>query len=188
MPTFAKPPPSSLFHYLDIHIWLKGEAMETGAKAALDSGDAAVRAKSQATARDLSGDFTTGDLNDISQRQMGGLGERLAVQYLKERGYEVLERNWQCPFGEADIIARDPSDKAIVFVEVKTRFKGRDDARMMPEVAVNKQKQKRYSNISTFYFKSHPEMKASRFDIIAVNIIRKGLAHIHHILWAFEGC
>lgn len=38
---------------------------------------------------------------------VGAYGERLAARYLAESGMAVLERNWRCPDGEIDIIARD---------------------------------------------------------------------------------
>ncbi len=50
---------------------------------------------------------------------LGIYGERLAADYLISIGYEVIERNWRCSFGEIDLIARDKD--RWVFVEVKTR-------------------------------------------------------------------
>ncbi len=56
----------------------------------------------------------------MSQKQiLGKYGEDLAAQYLRDRGYEILARNWRCSLGEIDLIALDKSK--IVFVEVKTR-------------------------------------------------------------------
>ena len=46
-------------------------------------------------------------------------GEDLAATYLSGIGWEVVERNWRCPAGELDIIAK--RDGAWVFVEVRTR-------------------------------------------------------------------
>ncbi|MFM5952484.1 MAG: YraN family protein [Micrococcales bacterium] len=58
--------------------------------------------------------------NPPNRRHVLGLyGEKLAGNYLQSLGYEVLERNWRCPLGEIDLIARD--DTKYVFVEVKTR-------------------------------------------------------------------
>lgn len=50
---------------------------------------------------------------------LGLYGEKLAGNYLQSIGYEILERNWRCNFGEIDLIARDKA--RYVFVEVKTR-------------------------------------------------------------------
>jgi putative endonuclease len=54
-----------------------------------------------------------------SRTAIGRRGEELACQELQRRGYELLARNWRCPAGEVDIIARQGDSMA--FVEVKTR-------------------------------------------------------------------
>lgn len=54
-----------------------------------------------------------------TRKKTGERGEEVAAEYLRERGYEVLERNWNCREGELDIVAR--KDGGLVFVEVKTR-------------------------------------------------------------------
>ena len=55
-----------------------------------------------------------------SQRsQLGNRGEQLAAQYLVQRGYTLIARNWRCAHGEIDIVAL--ADSSIVFVEVRTR-------------------------------------------------------------------
>ncbi len=50
---------------------------------------------------------------------LGRAGEELAAQYLRDKGYSILDRNWRCDQGEIDIIARQQNE--VVFVEVKTR-------------------------------------------------------------------
>lgn len=55
----------------------------------------------------------------LSKKELGRKGERAAVRFLKNRGFEILETNWVCFAGEADIIALDGS--TLCFVEVKTR-------------------------------------------------------------------
>jgi putative endonuclease len=50
---------------------------------------------------------------------LGRYGEDLAVRYLRERGWSVLERNWRCEHGEIDIVARERD--CLVICEVKTR-------------------------------------------------------------------
>jgi putative endonuclease len=54
--------------------------------------------------------------------RVGRWGERLAAGYLRLAGYRILDRNFRCPMGEIDIIARKRN--LLVFVEVRTRHAG----------------------------------------------------------------
>ncbi len=51
---------------------------------------------------------------------IGNKGEDLACEYLKSRGYKILDRNFRIRGGEIDIIAQDRD--VIAFVEVKARY------------------------------------------------------------------
>ncbi len=51
-------------------------------------------------------------------QKIGEFGESLAVRWLKEQGYSVIDRNWTCPLGEIDIIAT--KDNMVHFIEVKS--------------------------------------------------------------------
>lgn len=61
------------------------------------------------------------DRHHTESQQLGFLGETTAVQYLQEKGYTVMLRNVRLGHEEIDIIAHDPRDDVLVFVEVKTR-------------------------------------------------------------------
>ncbi|GAB4574060.1 MAG: YraN family protein [Anaerolineae bacterium] len=50
---------------------------------------------------------------------LGRRGEALAAEHLLRNGLTIIDRNWRCPLGELDIIARDGDEW--VFVEVRTR-------------------------------------------------------------------
>ncbi|KUF06232.1 YraN family protein [Leucobacter sp. G161] len=50
---------------------------------------------------------------------LGARGELIAAQYLIDRGFRIVERNWRCRYGELDLIMRDGS--TLVAIEVKTR-------------------------------------------------------------------
>jgi putative endonuclease len=51
--------------------------------------------------------------------EIGDLGELLAVEWLKTRGFQILEENWRYSYYEIDIIAT--KEDILHFVEVKTR-------------------------------------------------------------------
>ena len=71
------------------------------------------------------------------QHQNGKLAEDIAVQFLTDLGYTVLERNWRFSKAEIDIIAKEGD--VLVFVEVKTKsynFFGE------PEESITLQKEK----------------------------------------------
>lgn len=55
----------------------------------------------------------------MNTKNIGDIGEDKAVQFLKKKGYRILDRNYRCRFGEIDIIAKDKN--CFVFIEVKTR-------------------------------------------------------------------
>ncbi len=50
---------------------------------------------------------------------MGELGESVAEKYYKNKGYEIVERNYTKPVGEIDIVAR--KDEVLYFIEVKSK-------------------------------------------------------------------
>ena len=51
--------------------------------------------------------------------EVGKRGENFAAEFLKEKGYEILEMNFRIAGGEIDIVAKEKEE--IVFVEVKSR-------------------------------------------------------------------
>jgi hypothetical protein len=61
---------------------------------------------------------SVGAMANTNQR-VGRFGEWLAAEHLVDSGMELVDRNWRCPLGEIDIIARD--GETVVFCEVKTR-------------------------------------------------------------------
>jgi putative endonuclease len=58
-------------------------------------------------------------MSDDSRQKLGILGENLAVDLLRARGYSILARRYRCRYGEIDIIAEERA--CIVFIEVKLR-------------------------------------------------------------------
>ena len=109
----------------------------------------------------------------------GKLGEELAVNYLIEKGYEILERNWRNIHKEIDIIARDGKD--LVVVEVKTR---QNDENGEPDMAVTRKKQRMLIAAAEAYVLKHQLDIETRFDIISI-VFKDGELVIDHIEDAF---
>lgn len=99
-------------------------------------------------------------------RQVGNKAEDKAVKYLKKQGYKILERNYNLPYGEIDIIAS--KNKTLVFVEVKYRA----DAKAFggAVAAVGRAKQSRVIKAALSYIKTKkPLYDSLMFDIIAIS-------------------
>ena len=114
-------------------------------------------------------------------QEIGARGEMAAIRYLERVGYRVIERNWSCPFGEADIIALD--DETLVFIEVKTRT---GISKGFPSEAVDARKRSRYEKIAAWYLKDYAEVDIPvRFDVIALLVVSPRRAFMKHYVNAF---
>jgi putative endonuclease len=112
---------------------------------------------------------------------VGAYGERVAVAHLVEQGMVVLDRNWRCPAGEVDIIARDGS--TVVFVEVKTR---RGDEFGAPAEAVGVGKVRRLRRVAAQWLAtSNVRPGEVRFDVVSVLPAPKGACRVEHVKGAF---
>ena len=119
----------------------------------------------------------------MDKKSAGNLGEDIAVSFLSKRGYQILERNFRCRGGEVDIVARDPRDGALVFVEVKTR---RNLSYGVPQVAVDQFKQRKISKAAlTWLSAKRLDDEIGRFDVIAI-MLDDGNYTIEHIVNVFE--
>lgn len=99
-----------------------------------------------------------------------------------EECYEIVERNWTCAAGEADIIARD--EETVVFVEVKTRS---SCERGLPSEAVDAEKRERYERIAALFLQGYDVVDVPvRFDIISLVVIGPDRAMIRHHINAFS--
>lgn len=124
------------------------------------------------------------DFEELSPHELGQKGERLAASYLTARGYSIIERNWRCREGEVDIIAED-EEGTTVLVEVKSRQATRAEAYVMPELAVDEQKQHKLARLALWYLVENPMVHSVRFDVIAVSITGHTSARIRHLVGAF---
>lgn len=114
-------------------------------------------------------------------KALGARGEEAAVRFLDRRGYEILERNWTCFAGEADIIAKD--ENTLVFIEVKTR---KNCEHGFPSEAVTRTKREKYEKIALAYLADYDDEDFPvRFDVIAIVVIGPSKAMIRHQINAF---
>lgn len=96
--------------------------------------------------------------------KLGERGEALAWNFLRKRGYAILEKNYRIRLGEIDIIAQ--KEGAIVFIEVKTR---RNHAFGSPEEAIDHRKRLKLARVSQAYLQTKKwEEKPARFDILSL--------------------
>ena len=110
---------------------------------------------------------------------LGTKGEEMTARFLHKNGYTVLKRNYQCRYGEIDIIAE--KDGIICFAEVKTRSEGQH---FSPAEAVDKTKEENIRNAASAYISRCKITSDIRFDIIEVLLDDKAYK-IRHIRNAF---
>jgi putative endonuclease len=112
-----------------------------------------------------------------TRNEVGRYGEDVAVSYLRDVGFCIVERNWRCPEGEVDIVAVDGDD--VVIVEVKTR---RGHAAGHPLEAVTPEKLARLRRLAAAWVQGHPSRERGlRIDVIGVTTGRPEGDSIHHI-------
>jgi putative endonuclease len=115
--------------------------------------------------------FPSGEKHGIramSRRDTGILGERLAAEFLGERGYHIIETNYRCPEGEIDIVAQH--DDSLVFVEVRTKQSRRYGT---PEESITPVKKERMRLAAARYREAHDSLPEQwRIDVVVVELSR----------------
>lgn len=100
----------------------------------------------------------------MNTKVIGNLGEDIAAVYLRKRGYKILERNFNCRFGEIDIIAL--YNGYYVFIEVKSRNTA---AFGTPREAVTPYKQQRIISAAKYWLLKQSKVSSPvRFDVVEV--------------------
>lgn len=111
----------------------------------------------------------------------GVAGERIAAEYLRRKGYKIVQGGYRKRRGEIDIIATHRNQ--VCFIEVKTRvtaFAGE------PFEAVDHRKQANLTRAALLFLKEKRLLEASaRFDVISIKIADDQPAEIRHIENAF---
>lgn len=102
--------------------------------------------------------------------KLGARGEELAARALADRGYDIVDRNWRCPEGEIDIVARRSGVWA--FFEVRTRRGRRFGA---PEESLTPAKEKRMIDVALAYLVQSGDQDPDwRIGFVAVEMDASG--------------
>src|SRR4030067_3228615 len=106
----------------------------------------------------------------MKRRETGMRGEDIACDFLGKNGYQIIERNYRCPGGEIDVIARHK--EFLVFIEVRTKKSLQYGT---PEESITQAKQERLRSLATYYGINHDNLPAFwRIDVVAIELDRWG--------------
>ena len=112
---------------------------------------------------------------------LGKSGETQCVQYLIDRDYQILHKNYRSPYGEIDIIAKDKHH--LVFIEVKTRTTS-DLDKAKWDITYTKQKKITRTAMCFISDFVDPEIEEYRFDVMIL-VKSRNNTEIHHLINAF---
>ncbi len=101
--------------------------------------------------------------------QIGSHGEDIAVEWLRERGFYIVERNWRIKNYEVDIIAQRWD--TLHFVEVKTRRSG---GWQSAYDSIDDMKIRSLQRTATAYCAIRHSRLLVQFDLIAVTMNDNG--------------
>jgi len=105
--------------------------------------------------------------------------EKTARSYLMDRGYDIIEENFTCRFGEIDIIASKNS--RLHFIEVKGR---KNIEHGYPREAVTTAKQKKIIKAARYFFMCMgSDDFLCQFDVIEIIVDNKEINHIENAFW-----
>lgn len=118
----------------------------------------------------------------MQDKKLGRSGETLAVEFLKGRGYCILEKNFRAKVGEIDIIAKDGD--TICFVEVKTRAAASHGSGFE---AISGFKMRKLTQTAQWYLsrKNLHDINA-RFDVVSISVTEDHKPRIQLLQNAFE--
>lgn len=120
----------------------------------------------------------------MNRKELGKIGENLALNFLTQKGYSRIDSNWRCRQGEVDIIMISP-DKILTFIEVKLRSSHHKGNGLE---AVTYHKQEQLNRLAMLYLLKHPKYNQYpiRIDVISIDYDKgkqqmKEITHIEGI-------
>lgn len=110
--------------------------------------------------------------------EIGRIGEDIAIKWLKNKSFSILDRNYYKKYGEIDIIAQG-SNKSVHFIEVKTvSYETRrklDHAvtheTWRPEEMVHKHKQDRFKRVIETWLDENNYTGEWQIDVLTLRIV-----------------
>ena len=102
----------------------------------------------------------------MKRKPLGDLGEHLAKEHLKKKGYKLIESNYRCHSGEIDIVARQKN--CLVFVEVRTKSTSNYGS---PEESLSLAKRDHMKKCAYYYLQNHKNLPEQwRIDLVAIEL------------------
>lgn len=106
----------------------------------------------------------------MKRKELGTIGEKLARDFLKKRGYRILETNFRCREGEIDIVAQ--KGDYLIFIEVRTKT---STGFGTPEESVTSAKKDKLIASALAYLDTHQNLPSQwRIDFMAVELDKEG--------------
>ena len=116
----------------------------------------------------------------VKHNKIGIKGEQIAADFLQNKGYIIINRNWRSGNKEIDIVAK--KGDTLVFFEIKTRSTLEFG---FPEESVTRKKQQHLKYAADAYVRQHPGSDYIRFDIISIIVDGETTKEIVHFEEAF---
>jgi|SRR3569832_1171424 len=108
----------------------------------------------------------------MDRRVTGQLGEDIACQFLRGKGFTVVERNYRKTWGEIDIIAEFKGSVRFVEVKALSRENIADISREMngyrPEEQVHPAKLKKIARTAELYMQEKGDERDYQIDVVGV--------------------
>jgi putative endonuclease len=113
----------------------------------------------------------------IISNPVARIGEDIATDYLKKKGYKIIERNFRKGYGEIDIIST--FQNTLVFVEVKTRTTSLYGGAIE---AISYGKMQKLIRTCEYYKMLHPKFPdAMRIDAVLIDLVNGEAKNMQHI-------
>ncbi len=97
------------------------------------------------------------------QRLIGKKAEDVACSFMQQNGLTLIQRNYQCRFGEIDLVMQD--DDTLVFVEVRYRSSGKFGGAIE---SIDANKRRKLVFAANHYLQNSACDQPARFDVVAL--------------------